>query len=85
MIEIATTNSKAIPMFSALDRKIPPGPPDVTKVIEVAGKYDVKFHLKNRPTRRSSWQSKASPLLQSQKPCPFRLPLSYDVSRMYHV
>ena len=45
MIEITTSNSKAIPMFSALDRIIPPGPPDVTKVIEVAGEYDVRFHL----------------------------------------
>ncbi len=45
MLEVTTSNSKAISMFSALDREIPPGPPDVSKVIEVAGEYDVKFHL----------------------------------------
>jgi len=45
MIEITTSGSKAISMFSALDREIPPGPPDVSKVIEVAGEYDVEFHL----------------------------------------
>ena len=45
MLEITTLNSKAIPMFSALDREIPPGLPDVPKVIEVAGRYDVEFHL----------------------------------------
>ena len=45
MIEITASNSKAISMFSALDCEIPPGPPDVTKVIEVAGEYDVKLHL----------------------------------------
>ncbi len=45
MIEITASNSKAIQMFSALDREIPPGPPDVPKVIEVVGEYDVKLHL----------------------------------------
>ncbi len=45
MIEITSSNSKAIPMFLALDREILPGPPDVAKVVEVAGEYDVKFHL----------------------------------------
>lgn len=45
MLEITTSNSKAISMFSALDHEIPSGPPDVPKVIEVAGEYDVKFHL----------------------------------------
>ncbi len=45
LIEVTTSNSKAIEMFSALDREIPPGPPDVTKVIEVCGEYDVEFHL----------------------------------------
>lgn len=45
MLEITTSKSKAISMFSALDREIAAGPPDVPKVIEVAGEYDVKFHL----------------------------------------
>jgi quercetin dioxygenase-like cupin family protein len=45
MLEITTSNSKAISMFSALDHEIPSGPPDVPKGIEVAGEYDVKFHL----------------------------------------
>lgn len=45
MLEITGGRSKAISMFTALDREIPPGPPDVAKVIQVAGKYDVKFHI----------------------------------------
>jgi len=45
MLEITGGRSKAISMFTALDREIPPGPPDVAKVIEVAGKYDVRFHV----------------------------------------
>lgn len=45
MLEITGAGSKAIRMFSALDREIPPGPPDVPKVVEVAARYDVAFHL----------------------------------------
>jgi hypothetical protein len=31
-------------MFSALDREIPPGPPDVSKVAQVGGKYGLAIH-----------------------------------------
>lgn len=45
MLEVTGRGSKAVQMFSALDREIPPGPPDVPKVIQVAGEYGVKFHI----------------------------------------
>jgi quercetin dioxygenase-like cupin family protein len=45
MLEITGVGSKAIQMFSALDREIPPGAPDVPKVVQVAGEYGVAFHL----------------------------------------
>ncbi|MBL8444209.1 MAG: cupin domain-containing protein [Zoogloeaceae bacterium] len=45
MLEVTGRESKAVQMFSALDREIPPGPPNVPKVVQVAGEYGVKFHL----------------------------------------
>lgn len=45
MLEVTGAGSKAIRMFSALDREIPPGPLDVPKVVQVAGEYGVAFHL----------------------------------------
>lgn len=45
MLEITGAGSQAIQMFSALDREIPPGPPDVAQVIQVAGEYGVTFHI----------------------------------------
>lgn len=45
MLEITGTGSRAIGMFSALDREIPPGPPDVAKVVQVAAEYGVTFHI----------------------------------------
>ena len=45
MLEVTGKESKAIQMFTALDREIPPGPPDVPKVVQVAGEYGVKFHI----------------------------------------
>ena len=45
MLEFTGPRSRAIAMFQALDREIPPGPPDVPKVVRVAGKYGVAFHL----------------------------------------
>lgn len=44
MLEITGAESKAIHMFSALDREIPPGPPDVPKIVQVASEYGVTFH-----------------------------------------
>ncbi|HET7203403.1 MAG TPA: cupin domain-containing protein [Steroidobacteraceae bacterium] len=45
MLEITGGRSRAIQMFTALDREIPPGPPDVPKVVQVAGEYGVTFHI----------------------------------------
>ena len=45
MLEVTGMGSKAIQMFTALDREVPPGPPDVPKVVRVAGEYGVKFHI----------------------------------------
>ena len=45
MLEVTGRGSKAVEMFSALDREVPPGPPDVPRVIQVAGEYGVKFHI----------------------------------------
>lgn len=41
MLEITGKGSKAVQLFSALDREIPPGPPDVSKVIQVVGRFGV--------------------------------------------
>jgi mannose-6-phosphate isomerase-like protein (cupin superfamily) len=41
MLEVTGKGSKAVQLFSALDREIPPGPPDVSKVIQVVGKFGV--------------------------------------------
>lgn len=45
MLEITGKRSNAVPMFTALDREIPPGPPDVAKVIQVLGENGVKVHI----------------------------------------
>ena len=45
MLEITGKRSKAIPMFTALDREVPPGPPHVAKAIEVLGQNGVKVHI----------------------------------------
>jgi quercetin dioxygenase-like cupin family protein len=45
LLEVTGSESKAIQMFTALDREIPPGPPDVPKVVRVAGEHGVKFHI----------------------------------------
>jgi quercetin dioxygenase-like cupin family protein len=45
MLEITGRRSNAGPMFAALNREIPPGPPDVARVIEVLGDHGVTVHL----------------------------------------
>ena len=45
MVEITGQRSNAIEMFSAVDREIPPGPPDVAKAIKVLSENGVKVHL----------------------------------------
>jgi len=45
MLEITGGKSKAIRLFAALDREIPPGPPDVAQVVRVASEFGVQFQL----------------------------------------
>lgn len=45
MLEITGAGSQAIAMFTALDRDLPPGPPDVAKISEIAGAHGLRFHL----------------------------------------
>lgn len=45
MLEITGKGSKAVNIFTALDREIPPGPPDGEKIVQVASDYGVTFHL----------------------------------------
>jgi hypothetical protein len=45
MIEGTGNDRQAISMFHAQDSQVPSGPPDVTKIVDVAGQYDVAFHL----------------------------------------
>lgn len=44
MLEITGKRSNAVPMFTALDREIPPGPLDVAKVIGVLRQNGVTVH-----------------------------------------
>lgn len=45
MLEITGKRSNAIQIFTALNREIPPGPPNVEKIIQVAKEFGVTFHL----------------------------------------
>ena len=45
MLEITGAGSRAIEMFRALDREVPPGPVDVEKTVQVAGEYGLVFRL----------------------------------------
>lgn len=45
MLEVTGAGSRAVRMFTALDREMPPGQLDVPKVVQVAGKYGLAFHL----------------------------------------
>ena len=45
MLEITGRRSQAVRVFTALSREIPPGPPDVAKVIQVLGEHGVKVHM----------------------------------------
>ena len=44
MLEITGKRSNAVQMFTALSHKIPPGPPDIPKVIQVLSEYGVTVH-----------------------------------------
>lgn len=45
MLEMTGKGSQAVKMFTALDREVPPGPPDIPKVIEVLADHGVTTHL----------------------------------------
>lgn len=45
MLEVTEKGSKAVQMFSALDRDISPGPLVVEKMVRVAGEYGVTLHI----------------------------------------
>ena len=45
MLEVTANDSQAIARFTALDRAVAPGPPDVTTIVEVAGHYEVAVDL----------------------------------------
>jgi hypothetical protein len=45
MLEFTGAGSNAVRMFTALDREIPPGPPDITTVSRVGGEYGLSLHL----------------------------------------
>src|SRR5262245_17773583 len=45
MLEVTGRGSKAVRMFTALNREISPGPPDVAKVIQVVGEHGVKVQI----------------------------------------
>ncbi len=45
MLEITGNGSNAVQMFTALDREIPPGPPDIPKVVQVLAEHGVTTHL----------------------------------------
>lgn len=45
MLEITGRRSDAVGMFVALDREIPPGPPDVAKVVQVLVEHGVSVHI----------------------------------------
>jgi hypothetical protein len=38
-----TSCAGAAKMFTAFDREIPPDAPDLAKLVEIAGRYGVKF------------------------------------------
>src|ERR1041384_1237754 len=45
MLEITGGRSNAVDMFTAIDRQIPPGKPDVPRGIQILGEYGVKVHI----------------------------------------
>ena len=45
ILEITGKRSRAVSMFTALDREIPPGLPDVAEVVHVLRKHGVTVHL----------------------------------------
>ena len=45
MLEVTGAGSMAAQMFTAVDNEIPPGPPDVEKVVDVLSKNGVTVHL----------------------------------------
>ena len=50
MLEITGRRSNAVPMFTALDREIPPGPLDVSKATRILGENGVTVHMQGSTT-----------------------------------
>lgn len=44
-LEVTGVGSRAVEMFIDIDRKIPPGPPDVAKVVQTLGAHGVEVKL----------------------------------------
>ena len=45
MLEVTGAGSMATQMFTAVDEEVPPGPPDVERIVEVLGRNGVTVHL----------------------------------------
>ncbi len=45
LLEFTAGRSNAVQTFTAVDREVPPGPPDIPKVIQVLGESGVKVHI----------------------------------------
>lgn len=45
MLEISGNGAQAAPFFTALDHEMPPGPPDVPRLLEIAQRHGVAFAL----------------------------------------
>lgn len=45
MLEMTGQGSNAVQMFTALSQQIPPGPPDIPKVVQVLANHGVTTHI----------------------------------------
>lgn len=43
MLEITGPDAQAAPFFTAIDREIPPGPPDLPRLLQLADRHGVAF------------------------------------------
>jgi mannose-6-phosphate isomerase-like protein (cupin superfamily) len=43
MLEISSAGGQAAPFFTAIDQEIPPGPPNLPKLLELAKSHGVEF------------------------------------------
>jgi quercetin dioxygenase-like cupin family protein len=45
MLEIAGAGAQAAPFFTSIDQELPPGPPDVPKLLQLAQRHGVAFAI----------------------------------------